>query len=71
MTLPDTLHWPQTNQRIAGDLADEVNHFVVSVCNDHDFLVPVADAVRNVAVNDAIIRSIKSNAAETVELVAG
>src|SRR5437773_5677093 len=71
MTLPDTLHWPQTNQRIAGDLADEVNHFIVSVCNEQDFLVPVADAVRNVAVNDAIIRSIKSNAAETVELVAG
>src|SRR6266550_2928959 len=71
MTLPDRLHWPETNQRIAGDLADEVNHFVGSVCNDQDFLVPVADAVRNVAVNDAIIRSIKSNAPETVELVAG
>jgi predicted dehydrogenase len=71
MTLPDALHWPQTNQRISGDLADEVNHFVVSVCDDQDFLVPVADALRNVAVNDAIIRSIKSHAAETVELVAG
>jgi myo-inositol 2-dehydrogenase/D-chiro-inositol 1-dehydrogenase len=71
MTLPDGLHWPETNQRIAGDLADEVNHFVVSVCNDKEFLVPVADAVRNVAVNDAIIRSIKSNAFETVDLVAG
>ena len=71
MTRPDTLHWPETNQRIAGDLADEVNHFVASVCNDQDFLVPITDALRNVAVNDAIIRSIKSNAAETVELVAG
>ena len=70
MTLPDRLHWPETNQRIAGDLADEVNHFVASVCNDQDFLVPVADAVRNVAVSDAIIRSIKSNASEPVELVA-
>jgi len=70
MTLPDGLHWPETNQRITGDLADEVNHFVVSVLNDRDFLVPVDDAVRNVAVNDAIIRSIKSNAFETVDLVA-
>ena len=70
MTLPDALHWPETNQRIGGDLADEVNHFVVSVCNDKEFLVPVADAVRNVAVNDAIFRSIKSNAPETVDLVA-
>src|SRR5438093_10719529 len=70
MTLPDGLHWPETNERITGDLADEVNHFVVSVCNDKDFLVPVADAVRNVAVNDAIIRSINSNASEAVDLVA-
>src|SRR2546421_10684565 len=70
MTLPDGLHWPETNERITGDLADEVNHFVASVCNDKDFLVPVADAVRNVAVNDAIIRSINSNAPEAVDLVA-
>src|SRR6266704_1014904 len=70
MTLPDGLHWPETNQRITGDLADEVNHFVLSVCNDQDFFVPVADAVRNVAVNDAIIRSIKSNVPETVDVVA-
>ena len=70
MTLPDGLHWPETNERITGDLADEVNHFVISVCNDKDFLVPVADAVRNVAVNDAIIRSINSNASEAVDLVA-
>src|SRR5205814_6678807 len=70
MTLPDGLHWPETNQRITGDLADEVNHFVLSVCNDQDFLVPVADAVRNVAVNDAIIRSITSNVPETVDVVA-
>src|SRR5256886_7531418 len=48
MTLPDGLHWPETNQRIAGDLADEVNHFVASVCDDKEFLVPVADAVRSV-----------------------
>jgi len=32
--------------------------------------VPVADAVRNVAVNDAIIRSITSNVPETVDVVA-
>src|SRR2546421_5680290 len=70
MTLPDGLHWPETNQRITGDLVDELNHFVVSVCDDKDFLVPVADAVRNVAVNDAIIRSIESNASEAVDQVA-
>ncbi len=67
LSLPDGLHWPEVNGRMVGDLADEVNHFVRSVCEDKDFLVPVADAVRNVAVNDAILRSIQSNAPETVE----
>src|SRR6266550_3956660 len=65
--IPDVLHWPETNQRIVGDLAEEVNHFLRSVRDDKDFLVPVADAVRNVAVNDAIIRSIQSNELEVVD----
>ena len=67
LTLPDGLHWPETNQRIVGDLADEVNHFLRTIRDDKDFLVPIADAVRNVAVNDAIIRSIQSNAPEVVD----
>ncbi len=69
ISLPDGLHWPETNQRIVGDLAEEVNHFLRSVRDDKDFLVPVADAVRNVAVNDAIIRSIQSNELEVVDPV--
>ena len=67
LSLPDGLHWPEVNGRIVGDLADEVNHFVRSVCEDQDFLVTVADAVRNVAVNDAIMRSVQRNAPETVK----
>lgn len=67
LALPDALHWPEINQRIVGDLADEVNHFVRGVCYDEDFLVSVVDAVRNVAVNDAIMRSLQSNAFEMVE----
>jgi predicted dehydrogenase len=70
LTLPDGLHWPETNQRIVGDLAEEVNHFLRSIGDDKDFLVPVADAVRNVAVSDAIIRSTQSNAFETVDSLA-
>jgi myo-inositol 2-dehydrogenase/D-chiro-inositol 1-dehydrogenase len=70
LSLPDGLHWPETNQRIVGDLAEEVNHFLRSVCEDKEFLVPVADAVCNVAVNDAIIRSIRSNAFEIVDSLA-
>jgi len=70
LSLPDGLHWPEINGRIAGDLTDEVNHFLRSVGEDKDFLVPVADAVRSVAVNDAILRSIQSNAFEMVESLA-
>ena len=53
--------------RIGGDLAEEVNHFLRSVRDDKDFLVSVADAVRAVAVNDAIIRSLRSNSLEVVD----
>jgi myo-inositol 2-dehydrogenase/D-chiro-inositol 1-dehydrogenase len=69
LTLPDGLHWPEVNGRITGDLADEVNHFVRGVCYDQDFLVTVDEAMRNVAVNDAIERSLQSHALEVVETV--
>ena len=69
LTLPDGLHWPEVNGRITGNLADEVNHFVRGVCYDQDFLVTVDEAMRNVAVNDAIMRSLQSNALEVVETV--
>ena len=37
--------------------------------DDQDFLVTVDDAMRNVAVNDAIMRSLQSNALEVVETI--
>jgi myo-inositol 2-dehydrogenase/D-chiro-inositol 1-dehydrogenase len=69
LTLPDGLHWPEVNSRITGNLAEEVNHFVRGLCYDQAFLVTVDDAMRNVAVNDAIMRSLQSNALEVVETV--
>ena len=66
-SFPDGLHWPDVNGRITGDLVDEVNHFLRAVRDDDDFRVSVADAVRSVAVNDAILRSVKSSAFEIVE----
>jgi myo-inositol 2-dehydrogenase/D-chiro-inositol 1-dehydrogenase len=69
LTLPDGLHWPEVNGRITGNLAEEVNHFVRGVCDDQDFLVTLDDAMRNVAVNDAIMRSLQSNALEVVETI--
>lgn len=66
-SLPDGLHWPTVNARITGDLFEEVRHFATALRDDEPFLLPVADALRAVAVNDAILRSVKSGKAETVE----
>lgn len=66
-SLPDGLHWPTTNDHITGNLFEEVRHFIAAVRNDQPFIMPVADALRAVAVNDAILRSVKSGLRETVE----
>jgi hypothetical protein len=50
-------------------LADEVLHFVTSVRDDQDFVVLVPEAMRAVAVNDAILRSVESGRPESVEKV--
>lgn len=66
-TLPDGLHWPTTNGRITGDLYEEVRHFASAVLSDRPFVMPVEDALRAVAVNDAILRSVESGRREAVE----
>lgn len=69
VSLPDGLHWPEINGRISGDLADEVLHFVTSVRDGKEFVISVPEAMRAVAVNDAILRSVDSGQPETVEQV--
>jgi myo-inositol 2-dehydrogenase/D-chiro-inositol 1-dehydrogenase len=64
--LPDGLHWPTVNGRIMGDLAEEIRHFVAAVRDDTPFVMPLADAIRAVAVNDAILKSVASGKPETV-----
>jgi len=66
---PDGLHWPTVNGRIMGDLYEEQRHFVDALLADGDFIVPVDDALRAVAVNDAILRSVASGQPEDVEVV--
>ena len=66
-SLPDGLHWPTVNGRIMGDLHEELRHFVEAVRERRPFLVSVEEAMRAVAVNDAIWRSVGSGVAETVE----
>ncbi len=68
--LPDALHWPEYNGRLAGDLAEELRHFATAVAESTPFAVSVDDALRAVAVNDAILRSVASGAPETVEAIA-
>lgn len=67
--LPDGLHWPEVNGRMRGDLAAEVRHFVRAVSDDTPFVVSVAEAMRAVALNDAILRSVASGRPEDVEAV--
>lgn len=65
--LPDALHWPETNGRIGGDLVSQLEHFVDAVTTEGPFLVSVEEALSAVAVNDAILRSVSSGEAQTVE----
>lgn len=65
--LPDALHWPETNGRLTGDLAEQLRHFVRAVIRDEPFLMDVDEAVSTAAVNDAILRSVASGAVESVE----
>ena len=69
LTTPDALHWPEVNARIRGDLAAEVRAFVANVRDGAPFPVPTDAAMRNVAVNDAILRSVDSGKPEDVEIV--
>jgi predicted dehydrogenase len=70
LVLPDAVHRPEVNGRIWGALAAEVRHFVHAVLEGSPFVVSVADAMRAVAVNDAILRSVESGKPENVEAVA-
>lgn len=65
--LPDGLHWPVVNGRVTGDLHEEVRHFVQAVREGAPFIISVAEAIRAVAVNDAIWRSVQSGQPEAVE----
>jgi len=63
---PDGLHWPTVNSLIFGDLAAEIAHFAQAVSSGEPFVVPLDAAVRAVAVNDAILKSVASGRPETV-----
>lgn len=67
--LPDALHWPEVNGRIRGDLAAEITHFAEALRTGDPFVISVEEALRDVAVNDAILRSVASGEPEDVETI--
>lgn len=63
---PDTLHWPETNGRISGDLRDELQHFVQATLDGTPYLVPTAAAIHAVEIIEAAFRSIETNGPVTI-----
>jgi len=53
----DTHLWPEINGRITGDLADELNHFVVAVRTGRPFIQRYQEAFDAIPVLDALARS--------------
>ncbi len=68
-SLPDGLHWPEVYGLTTGDLKEEVNHFVTAVRDGKPFRISVEEAMRAVAVNDAVLKSVETGAVVEVESV--
>jgi predicted dehydrogenase len=55
---PDTMHWPQVGANIAGDLKEELTHFVNCALQGKTPLVTGEDGVRSLELAWAIQKSI-------------
>ena len=64
---PDTLHWPEVNGRIGGDLRDEIQHFVTATLERTDYVVSTESAIDAIRVIEAAFRSIASGVPERLE----
>ncbi len=60
--LPDTLHWPEYNGQIFGDLRDELMHFVDATIRNKEFLMPVEDSIKAVGFIETCLESIERDA---------
>jgi predicted dehydrogenase len=56
----DTHLWPEINGRIAGDLADELDHFVKATLSGHAYLQPYQEAFDAIPVLDALASSARN-----------
>lgn len=57
----DTLHWPQYNNMIMGDLKEEIHHFVNATLESKPYLVNTDNAIKAVKVIEGCFESIKAN----------
>ncbi|MCR4401478.1 MAG: Gfo/Idh/MocA family oxidoreductase [Firmicutes bacterium] len=58
---PDTLHWPEVNGQIVGDLRDEIAHFVDRTLDGEEYAVSNTDALAAVRIIEACAKSIDRN----------
>lgn len=57
---PDTLHWPEYNGRIQGDLKEELSHFATATLAGTPYVTRMENAIAAVSVIEACFASIKS-----------
>ncbi len=57
---PDTLHWPEYNGRIQGNLKEELHHFVAATLTGEPYVTRLDSAVAAVRVIDACFQSIET-----------
>ena len=55
--ITDIMHWPELNDRIVGDLKNEIDHFVDAILKDIDFVMDVEDAMSAINVIECIMES--------------
>lgn len=66
LTYPDTLHWPEYNGKIQGDLREEIDHFVLATLSGEEYVVDTTSCIYAVAVAELALKSIESGAIEEV-----
>lgn len=63
----DTHLWPEINGRITGDLADEIDHFILATLRDEPYLQPWQEAFDAIPVLDALAASADKGAPVVVD----
>ncbi len=58
---PDTLHWPEVNGQVVGDLRDEIAHFIDRTLDGRDYAISTLDALAAVKIIEACTESIIRN----------